>query len=192
MTKDNLKFRNQSYSLEERLASLVSGLTLDEKITLLSTSQSAIPRLELQEYHIGGEAAHGVVDRSGGKTTVFPQPIGLSNTWNKQLIRQVGDVIGEEARIFYELHDKKTGLTLWAPTIDMERDPRWGRTEEAYGEDPYLTGQLSTELIKGMQGDDNFYIKMVAAPKIFMGIIMNMEENLYQIVLTPEIDTNIT
>src|SRR5690625_2397479 len=169
MKKDHLIFKNIHCSLEERLTNLVDKLTLEEKISLLSTSQSAIPRLGIKEYQVGGEAAHGVVDRAGGKTTVFPQPIGLSSTWNRDLLRRVGDVIGDEARIFYEQNDRKTGLTLWAPTIDMERDPRWGRTEEAYGEDPYLTGQLSTELIKGMQGDDPFYIKLVAAPKHFFG-----------------------
>ena len=169
MQKTDLSFWNNQLSLDERLRDLMNKLTLEEKVSLLSTSQSAIPRLGIEEYHVGGEAAHGVVDRSGGKSTVFPQPIGLSSTWNRQLMRKIGDVIGNEARIFYELNDRKTGLTLWAPTIDMERDPRWGRTEEAYGEDPYLTGQLSTELIKGMQGDDDFYIKLVAAPKHFYG-----------------------
>ncbi len=163
------KIQSPSLSLEKRLSTLMEALTLEEKISLLSTSQSAIPRLGIKEYAVGGEAAHGVVDRAGGKATVFPQPIGLSSTWNKALIHQVGNAIGDEARVFYQLQNEKTGLTLWAPTIDMERDPRWGRTEEAYGEDPYLTGQLSKELIKGMQGDDPFYVKLVAAPKHFYG-----------------------
>lgn len=163
------KIQSPSLSLEQRLTTLMEALTLDEKISLLSTSQSAIPRLGIKEYTVGGEAAHGVVDREGGKATVFPQPIGLSSTWNKTLMHQVGSAIGDEARVFYQLQNEKTGLTLWAPTIDMERDPRWGRTEEAYGEDPYLTGQLSKELIKGMQGDDPFYVKLVAAPKHFYG-----------------------
>lgn len=162
-------FRDSTFPLEQRLHNLVGSLTISEKISLLSTTQTAIPRLKLPAYQIGGEAAHGVVDRSGGKTTVFPQPIGLSSTWNKRLLKKVGKVIGDEARIFYELNNKQTGLTLWAPTIDMERDPRWGRTEEAYGEDPYLTGELTTELIKGMQGEDPFYVKLVAAPKHFYG-----------------------
>ncbi len=161
--------QSTKYSLEQRLKTLMEALTLDEKITLLSTSQSAVPRLGIKEYAVGGEAAHGVVDREGSKTSVFPQPIGLSQTWNKQLLYQVGSMIGDEARIFYQLKNEKTGLTLWAPTIDMERDPRWGRTEEAYGEDPYLTGELSKELIKGMQGEDPFYVKLVAAPKHFYG-----------------------
>src|SRR5690625_2716025 len=166
---EQMKFRDIQYPLEDRLTDLIEQLNIDEQISLLSTSQSAIPRLQIQAYQVGGEAAHGVVDRQGGKTTVFPQPVGLSSTWNRELLKRIGDVIGDEARIFYEQNDRKTGLTLWAPTIDMERDPRWGRTEEAYGEDPYLTGQLSTELITGMQGDDPFYIKLVAAPKHFYG-----------------------
>ncbi|UOQ85113.1 beta-glucosidase [Gracilibacillus salinarum] len=162
-------FHSPKLSLEQRVTALMEALTFEEKISLLSTHQSAIPRLGIKEYFIGGEAAHGVVDRQGTKTTVFPQPLGLSNTWNKLLMHQVGSAIGDEARAFYQLKDEKTGLTLWAPTIDMERDPRWGRTEEAYGEDPYLTGVLSTSLIKGMQGDDPFYVKLVAAPKHFYG-----------------------
>ncbi len=85
-----------------------------KKFSLLSTSQSAIPRLGIKEYQVGGEAAHGVVDRKGGKTTVFPQPIGLSCTWNRELMKKVGSVIGDEARIFYEQNQQKTGLTLWA------------------------------------------------------------------------------
>ncbi|WP_064468442.1 glycoside hydrolase family 3 C-terminal domain-containing protein [Lederbergia galactosidilytica] len=169
MKEKNILFKNIHESLEVRVTHLLGLLTQDEKISLLSTSQSAIPRLGIKEYQVGGEAAHGVVDRKGGKTTVFPQPIGLSCTWNRELMKKVGSVIGDEARIFYEQNQQKTGLTLWAPTIDMERDPRWGRTEEAYGEDPYLTGQLATELIKGMQGEDPFYIKLVAAPKHFYG-----------------------
>lgn len=162
-------FNNPNLSLTERLTDLISMLTLDEMIGFLSTSQGAIPRLGIEAYAIGGEAAHGIVDREGGKTTVFPQPIGLSSTWNPSLLNQIGSAIGDEARMFYHQQNNKTGLTLWAPTIDMERDPRWGRTEEAYGEDPYLTGELSKKLIKGMQGDDPFYLKMAAAPKHFYG-----------------------
>src|SRR5690625_1198614 len=126
---EQMKFRDIQYPLEDRLTDLIEQLNIDEQISLLSTSQSAIPRLQIQAYQVGGEAAHGVVDRQGGKTTVFPQPVGLSSTWNRELLKRIGDVIGDEARIFYEQNDKRTGLTLWAPTIDMERDPRWGRTE---------------------------------------------------------------
>lgn len=149
--------------------SLVGLLTLEEKIGLLSTSQSSVPRLNINEYHIGGEAAHGVVDRKGGNTTGFPLPLGLAQTWNPELLKSVGKVIGTEARIKYLESGKKSWLTLWAPTIDMERDPRWGRNEEAYGEDAYLTGKLSVGLIEGMQGHHEEYLLMAAAPKHFFG-----------------------
>lgn len=161
--------KKHTYLIEEKVSQLVNEMTVDEKISLLSTSQSEIKRLGIQEYHVGGEAAHGVVDRSGGKTTSFPQPLGLSQTWNPELLKEIGTAIGKEARILYQQSDKKSWLTLWAPTIDMERDPRWGRNEEAYGEDPYLTGQLSVGLIQGMQGDDPEWIQLAAAPKHFYG-----------------------
>ncbi|MER2227136.1 MAG: glycoside hydrolase family 3 C-terminal domain-containing protein [Carnobacterium sp.] len=151
--------------VEEKLR----NMTIDEKIGLLSTTQSAVERLGIQEYQIGGEAAHGVVSREGIKTTSFPQPLGLSQTWNPELLKEVGTAIGNEARILYLQSGKKSWLTLWAPTIDMERDPRWGRNEEAYGEDPYLTGRLSVGLIQGMQGEKEDSIRLAAAPKHFYG-----------------------
>lgn len=147
----------------------INEMTLDEKISLLTTTQSAIPRLNLPRYQVGGEAAHGVVDRDGGITTSFPTPLGLSQTWNPELLNRVGTAIGNEARIKYLQANKSTWLTLWAPTIDMERDPRWGRNEEAYGEDPYLTGKLSVGIITGMQGEDGEWLRMAAAPKHFYG-----------------------
>ena len=156
-------------TIKEQVKQLVTQMSVDEKISLLSTSQSAIERLGIKEYQVGGEGAHGVVDRDGGHTTSFPQPLGLSQTWNPALLKEVGKAIGNEARIKYLESDKKSWLTLWAPTIDMERDPRWGRNDEAYGEDPYLTGKLSAELIKGMQGDDSTWLRMAAAPKHFYG-----------------------
>jgi beta-glucosidase len=156
-------------AIKEQVNKFIAQMTVDEKISLLSTSQSAIERLGIREYKVGGEGAHGVVDREGGITTSFPQPLGLSQTWNPDLLKEVGTAIGNEARIKYLQSNKTTWLTLWAPTIDMERDPRWGRNDEAYGEDPYLTGRLSAELIKGMQGDDPTWLRMAAAPKHFYG-----------------------
>lgn len=155
--------------MKQRLNKLINQLTLEEKISLLSTSQSEIKRLKIPAYEVGGEAAHGVVDREGGKTTSFPLPLGLSQTWNPDLLKVIGDAIGKEARIKYLQSEKKSWLTLWAPTIDMERDPRWGRNEEAYGEDPFLTGRLSVGMIKGMQGADSTWIQLAAAPKHFYG-----------------------
>ncbi|MBQ8997399.1 MAG: glycoside hydrolase family 3 C-terminal domain-containing protein, partial [Clostridium sp.] len=161
-------YKNSTFPLDVRVKSLISLLTLDEKISLLPTRQAAIERLNISEYSVGGEAAHGVVSNTG-PSTVFPQPLGLASTFDEKLLEEIGSVIGDEARIYYDKSNRKYGLTLWAPTIDMERDPRWGRTEEAYGEDPILTGKLSSNLIKGMQGYDDFYLKLVPAPKHFYG-----------------------
>lgn len=162
-----LPYKNKALPLDERVRDLISRLTLEEKISLLPTKQAAIPRLNINEYSVGGEGAHGVVDREGGCTTVFPQPIALSSTWNTELMEQIGSAIGDEARVLHQRSGRKGWLTLWFPTIDLERDPRWGRTEEAYGEDPYLAGKLSAALIRGAQGNDEFYVKIAAAPKHF-------------------------
>ncbi|WP_299092620.1 glycoside hydrolase family 3 protein [uncultured Metabacillus sp.] len=146
---------------------MLSHLTLEEKINLMCQYQEEIPRLGIKKYKHGTEGAHGVAWL--GKATVFPQNIGLGCTWNEELMKEIGRVIADEARIYYQKDPEKNGLTIWAPTVDMERDPRWGRTEEAYGEDPYLTGKLTTELIKGMQGDHPFYLKTAATLKHFLG-----------------------
>ena len=164
----NYPYWDTNLGLKTRVQDLVSRLTLSEKISLLPTRQAAVERLGIKEYSVGGEAAHGLVSRPN-ITTVFPQPIGLACSWNPNLLEEIGSAIGDEARAYYKKNDEKGGLTLWAPTIDMERDPRWGRTEEAYGEDPHLTGKLSSALIRGMQGYDSFYLKMVASPKHFYG-----------------------
>ncbi|RKL67326.1 beta-glucosidase [Salipaludibacillus neizhouensis] len=129
--------------------------------------QPEVSRLGVGAYKQGTEAAHGIAWL--GEATVFPQNIGLSNTWNPVLMKKIGTVIGDEARVFFQKEPTVNGLTLWAPTVDMERDPRWGRTEESYGEDPELTGQLTKELVKGMQGDDPVFFKSVATLKHFLG-----------------------
>ncbi|NMI02613.1 carbohydrate-binding protein [Paenibacillus sp. SZ31] len=154
-----------SLSLEARLDDLIARLTTEEKIRLIPTREAAVPRLGIPAYNVGGEAAHGVAWK--GEATVFPQPLGLSSTWNTRLMREIGSVIGDEARAYHHRDPEVHGLTLWAPTVDLERDPRWGRTEEGYGEDPVLTGEMSAALVKGMQGNDPFYLKMVATLKHF-------------------------
>ncbi|MDR0293215.1 MAG: glycoside hydrolase family 3 C-terminal domain-containing protein, partial [Oscillospiraceae bacterium] len=178
--------------LDERVADLVGRLTVEEKIHLLPTRQQAVPRLSVPAYSVGGEAAHGLVDRGGGTATVFPQPIGLSCTWDTGLMERIGGVIGDESRIYYDRDRRSHWLTPWFPTIDMERDPRWGRTEEAYGEDPFLAGKLAAALIRGAQGGGpqrpsgsgcdkteppsrTPYLKIACAPKHFYG--NNVEEN---------------
>ncbi|WP_238322703.1 glycoside hydrolase family 3 protein [Gorillibacterium massiliense] len=160
-------YQNPDLPLEDRLNDLLSRLTLDEKIGLMPQYQVAVERLGIQAYKHGTEAAHGMAWL--GEATGYPQPIGLACTWDKDLLKRIGSAIGDEARGFYKLDPTHNGLSLWAPTVDMERDPRWGRTEEAYGEDPVLAGKLSAELVQGIQGDHPFYLKAVATLKHFIG-----------------------
>ncbi|RKP56978.1 carbohydrate-binding protein [Cohnella endophytica] len=165
--KHEYPFQNPDLPLDQRVEDLVSRLTLDEKINLMCQYQDEIPRLGIKPYKHGTEAAHGMAWL--GEATSFPQPIGLACTWDTELLQRIGSAIGDEARGFYKRNPAINGLTLWAPTVDMERDPRWGRTEEAYGEDPHLTGKLSSALVRGLQGDDPFYLKAVASLKHFIG-----------------------
>lgn len=153
-------------SAQEKATQVVAQLTLTEKLGLLSTDQKAVPRLHLPAFAIGGEAAHGIVDRNHYHTTSFPIPLTISQTWDPKLIEKVGTVISDEARGLYNETGKNRWLMPWAPTIDLERDPRWGRNEEGYGEDPYLTGKVSVGLMKGMQGHEDI-LKVAAAPKHF-------------------------
>ncbi|WP_234032742.1 glycoside hydrolase family 3 protein [Paenibacillus faecalis] len=160
-------YRNPDLPLEDRINDLISRLTLDEKIGLMPQYQIAVERLGISAYKHGTEAAHGISWL--GEATSYPQPIGLACTWDKELLKRIGSAIGDEARGFYKRNPTQNGLTLWAPTVDMERDPRWGRTEEAYGEDPVLAGKLTAALTQGIQGDHPFYMKAVATLKHFIG-----------------------
>lgn len=165
-TAETPPFRRAELPLSERVRDLVGRLNLEEKLGLLPTRQHAIARLGIKEYRVGGEAAHGVV-APGIPTTVFPQTLGMAMTWDRDLLYRIGEVVGTEARALYKKGEEIGGLTRWAPTVDLERDPRWGRTEEAYGEDPYLTGRLASAYIRGMQGDHPVYLRMSAALKHF-------------------------
>lgn len=158
-------YKNKNFPIEERVKDFISHLTLEEKIKLLPTRQAGIPRLGISDFYIGGEAAHGVAWL--GKATVFPQPIGLSSSFDRDLMRRIGEVVSTEARAYYYMRGKIGGLMLWAPTVDMERDPRWGRTEEGYGEDPFLAGEMASSYIQGLQGDDPIYLKTAMTPKHF-------------------------
>ncbi|MDR0219970.1 MAG: glycoside hydrolase family 3 C-terminal domain-containing protein, partial [Lachnospiraceae bacterium] len=174
---ENTPLWNSQLPIEERLDYLVKELTLEEKLECLGTTCPEVPRLGIKKFGLGGEAAHGVEarhdqDYNRGEpfhTTSFPQPIGMSGSFDKDLIRECGRVVGEEARVLYQKEGSVRGLSRWAPTVDMERDPRWGRTEEAYGEDPYLVGEMSSGYIQGMRGDDPFYIRCAATLKHFYG-----------------------
>jgi beta-glucosidase len=157
----NTPLWDTSKTMEERIHYALSELTLEEKYWFLSTGCIDVERLGIRRFFFGGEAAHGIEARHdqafnagvAQPTTTFTQPIGMSATWDTELLTKVGETVGTEARILYEKEGKMGGLSRWAPTVDMERDPRWGRNEEAYGEDPYLTGKMASAYIKGMQGE---------------------------------------
>jgi len=160
--------------LDDRVRDLVGRLSLDEKIRMMASRQPAVARLGIPEFHIGGEAAHGLVARDGF-TTVFPQTQGLASTWDPELLERVGAAVSDEARAYYKRRHGLGGLCLWAPTVDLERDPRWGRTEEGYGEDPLLVTRLAGAYVRGLQGNDPYYLKTVPTPKHFYA--NNNEEN---------------
>jgi beta-glucosidase len=148
---------------------LVSRMTLEEKVAQMMHAAPAIPRLGVPEYDWWNEALHGVA--FNGVATVFPQAIGLGATFDPRLVGRVAEVISTEARAKYHEAQRRgdrarfRGLTFWSPNINIFRDPRWGRGQETYGEDPYLTGRLGVEFVKGLQGNDPKYLKVVATPK---------------------------
>ena len=151
----------------QRARDLVSKLSNDEKLHLLSTHNRAAEGAGLGEFYIGTEVARGYVGREPSRpSTVFPQPVGMAATFDKELMEQLGRIAGTEARAYYN-KDKKGGLCLWGPTVDMVRDPLWGRTEEAYGEDPCLAGEQSRAYTLGMAGEDNGFFMTVPTLKHF-------------------------
>ena len=164
-------YLNTALSTQQRASDLVSRMTLSEKIAQLYNEAPAIERLGVAEYNWWNEALHGVA--RAGKATVYPQAIGLAASFNKELIGDIATSISDEARAkhhYYEANDvvfRYTGLTFWSPNVNIFRDPRWGRGQETYGEDPYLTGSLAVEFIQGLQGDDKRYLKTSAMAKHF-------------------------
>ena len=147
-----MKFRDKSLTIGERIDDLLDRLTVDEKINMLSSVQCEVPRLGVGKWAIGCEAARGFVSKDPNEvSTVFPQPIGMASTFDKELMRKIGEIAGDETRHYYN-QDPTGRLMLWGPTVDMERNPLWGRTEEAYGEDPCLAGEMSKEYTIGLAG----------------------------------------
>ncbi len=167
-------WKNPSARLEARVKDLVDRLSLAEKISLLLADAAPIPRLGIPAYSYRNEGIHGYIARFG-YATVFPQVIGMAATWNSGLIRQEAGVIATEARAHFNdytgKHDGNSimheGISLYAPNINIVRDPRWGRGQETYGEDPFLTSQMSLAYIKGLQGNNPKYIKALACAKHF-------------------------
>lgn len=165
-------YRNTSLSESVRVKDLLSKLTLTEKALLLGYRSKAVDRLQIPAYNWWNEGLHGVA--RAGESTIFPQAIAMAATFDTTLIRQIGDVISTEARAKYNLaiaknnHGQYVGLTYWSPNINIFRDPRWGRGQETYGEDPYLTSQIGMAYVNGMQGDIPGRLKISATAKHFV------------------------
>ena len=161
-------YLNPRLPISRRVDDLVSRMTLEEKIAQMMNKAPAVERLGVPAYDWWNEALHGVA--YAGAATVFPQAIGLGATWDEELMRSVADTISTEARAKYndavrrDFRKRFYGLTFWSPNINIFRDPRWGRGQETYGEDPYLTGRLGVAFVKGLQGDDPKYLKVVSTP----------------------------
>lgn len=159
-----------SQSRETRVRDLISRLTLDEKVGLMSHPAKGVPRLNIPAYNYWSEALHGVA--RNGRATVFPQAIGMAATWDRTLIKRVGDAVGNEARAKYHAAlarngytQQYQGLTFWSPNVNLFRDPRWGRGQETWGEDPWLTGEMAAAFVMGLQGDHPQYLKAAACAK---------------------------
>ncbi len=166
-----LAYKNESLPFEVRVRDLVGRMTLEEKVSQMKDVAPAIPRLDIPEYNWWNEALHGVA--RSGLATVFPQAIGLAATWDDSLMFRTATVISDEARAKHQQylrddsHQRYQGLTFWSPNINLFRDPRWGRGQETYGEDPFLTGRLAVQFIRGLQGNDPKYFKTIATVKHF-------------------------
>ncbi|MFA9391031.1 MAG: glycoside hydrolase family 3 C-terminal domain-containing protein [Prolixibacteraceae bacterium] len=165
-------YMNPSASIEERVNDLVSRMTLEEKASQLVYEAPAIERLGIPAYNWWNECLHGVA--RAGLATVFPQAVGMAASFDTELMFKTADVISDEARAKYheaisrDKHGIYLGLTFWTPNINIFRDPRWGRGMETYGEDPFLTSKMGVSFIKGLQGNDPNYLKVVATAKHFM------------------------
>ena len=162
-------FLDDRLTVDQRSEILVSQMTVDEKISQLTNHAVAIPRLKVPDYDWWNEALHGVA--RNGKATVFPQAIALGATFDPELAKQVATAISTEARAKYAIsqsmgnHSKYAGLTFWTPNINIFRDPRWGRGQETYGEDPFLTSKIGVAFVRGLQGEDSVYLKTAACAK---------------------------
>ncbi|AOW10543.1 glycoside hydrolase family 3 C-terminal domain-containing protein [Flavobacterium gilvum] len=164
-------FRNPDLDMEIRIKDLISRLTLTEKVSMMKHQSPAIERLGVPAYNWWNEALHGVA-RTKEKVTVFPQAIGMAATFDTEALQKMGDIASSEGRALFneDLRNGKTGsiyrgLTYWTPNINIFRDPRWGRGQETYGEDPYLTGKMGSAIVRGLEGNDPKYLKAVACAK---------------------------
>jgi beta-glucosidase len=163
-------YLDTNLSIAERVQDLLSRLTLDEKVGMMNHPAQGVPRLGIPDYNFWSEALHGVA--ANGRATVFPQAIGMAATWDRDLIHQIAAAISDEGRAKYHealrrngRNDQFQGLTFWSPNVNIFRDPRWGRGQETWGEDPFFTGEMASEFVKGLQGDHPRYLKAAACAK---------------------------
>src|SRR5512147_601739 len=165
-------YLDTSLPLEARVQDLLSRLSLEEKVGQMLHTCKAIPRLGIPAYNFWSEALHGVA--GNGRATVFPQAIGMAATWDPALVQKIASAVGDEARAkHHEALRRKgstgmfQGLTVWSPNVNIFRDPRWGRGQETWGEDPCLTGEMGAAYVRGLQGDHPKYLKTAACAKHF-------------------------
>lgn len=163
-------YLDPSLPISERVTDLLSRLTLSEKISQMCNACAAIPRLGIPAYDYWSEGLHGVA--RNGRATVFPQVIGMASAWDPDLIQRLGSAVGDEGRAKYHEALRRNGgnliyqgLTFWSPNVNIFRDPRWGRGQETWGEDPYLTGELGSAFVRGLQGNHPRYLKAAACAK---------------------------
>jgi beta-glucosidase len=172
VTAQQPPYLNPKLPLQERVADLLKRMTLEEKVSQMMNKSAAIDRLHIPAYNWWNEGLHGVA-RTGKHATVFPQAIGNAATFDKDGLLEMAKMISTEARAIHHQYEREgkrdiyEGLTFWSPNINIFRDPRWGRGQETYGEDPYLTGQMGMALVRGFQGDDPRYLKITACAKHF-------------------------
>ncbi len=167
--EQDIGYKNTSLSFEERAIDLVSRMTLEEKVAQMNSIVPAIERLDIPHFEYHNEALHGISEAPGGvlaRATSFPQAIGMGSTWNPDLVHEITTAISDEIQAYRNLG--KMDPSIWSPNINMLRDPRWGRNDEAYSEDPYLMSRIAVAYVSGIQGDHPKYLKSVSAPKHFV------------------------
>ena len=176
-------FQNPALTANQRVDDLIARMTLDEKIALLHQFSGAIIRLGIPQFRTGTEGLHGLSWL--GYATVFPQNTGLSMTWDKELIKKIGGVVGQEARAYNSVDARFNGIDVWAPVIDLARDPRSGRASESMGEDAYLAGMMSTNYAYGMRGSDPFYYQTIPTLKHFAAYGQEASRDSYSANASP-------
>jgi beta-glucosidase len=173
--EQDIGYKNTSLSFEERAIDLVSRMTLEEKVAQLNSIVPAIERLDIPHFEYHNEALHGISEAPGGvlaRATSFPQAIGMGSTWNPDLVHEITTAISDEIQAYRNLG--KMDPSVWSPNINMLRDPRWGRNDEAYSEDPYLMSRIAVAYVSGIQGDHPKYLNQFQLQNTLLRTIRNI------------------